>query len=155
MRKDGFTLIEFIIGMVAGVCIALVAMFLIMPLDNWVFTQARRAGMAEGEIAVMRVVKEIGRVKAPTAVDVFASDEFRFVDIDNNTIDLKKTGTDFLRNTDALARNVTDLTFTYLDAAGNPATVGDNIRVVGVELTFTVGAQTIRLKSASRIRNQI
>lgn len=153
MKKSGFTLLEFIIGMTAGVAIALVAVFLFAPVDNWVYTQSRRSGTSENSAAMMRMLKEIRRIKTPGQIQIFDADHLQFIDIDDQTVDFQKSGTDLLRDADVLARNVQGLTFSYMDEEGNVTTDVGEIRVVRVELVTTSGAQTIRLQSSARIRN--
>lgn len=153
MRHRGFTLLEFIIGMAAGVTVALVAMFLWAPVDNWMFTQARRSGVAEADMAVMRILKEVRRVQSTSAISTFTNSEFAFTDIDSNNVDFKLLANDLLRNSDVLARNVQNLTFEYLDANGLATAVKANVRVVRVTVELLSGGKTVRLRSAARIRN--
>jgi hypothetical protein len=123
------------------------------PLRNWFFTESVRSGTTEATIAITRIQKEINRVKAPGQIQVFTPEQLQFVDVDNNTVDIQKSGTDLLLDGNPLARNVQSLAFTYLDKDGNVATVKGLIRFIRVKLVMTSGNQTIRLQSAERIRN--
>ncbi|MFH1829276.1 MAG: hypothetical protein ABH871_00670 [Pseudomonadota bacterium] len=153
MKKRGFSVVEFIMTIAAGAIGALMIWGLFGPVDNWMFTQRRRLGFSENSAAITRMVKEIRRVKAPGQILTFTADHFKFVDIDNNTIDFQLSGTDFMRDTDVLARNVQNITFTYQDKDGNVAAVASQIRVIKVKLVTTSGNQTIALETADRIRN--
>lgn len=153
MKKYGFTLVEFVIGMTAGVSVALVAVFLWSPVSNWTMTQARRSGTSEAQAAAMRMIKEINRIKSPGDIQTFVVDSLSFIDIDNQNITFQKSGTDLVRNTDVLARNVNNLAFEYLDANGNVTAIKANIRVVRFTLGILSGGNTISLMSAARIRN--
>lgn len=153
MNKRGFTLIEFIIGMAAGVAIALVAMFLWAPVDNWMFTQARRSGVAEAETAVMRVVKEIHRVKSTGDITTFTGNQFQFTDVDDQDVNFHLQDGNLMRGGDILARNVQSLTFEYLDANGVVAAMKADIRVVRISLDLLSGGNPVRLRSAARVRN--
>lgn len=153
MNRKGFTLIEFIVGMAAGVSVALVAMFLWAPVDNWMFTQARRSGVTETETAVMRILREVRRVRSTNDISTFTSGQFSFTDIDSNSVSFSLSGTDLMRNSDVLARNVQALEFEYLDENSTSTAIKANIRVVRVTVELTSGGNTVRLRSAARIRN--
>lgn len=153
MNKRGFTLIEFIIGMTAGVAISLVAMFLWAPVDNWMFTQARRSGVTEAETAVMRILREVRRVRSPSDISTFTSSQFSFTDIDSGSVSFTLSGTDLMRNSDVLARNVQTLTFEFLDSSGVATAVASSIRTVRVTVELLSGGDIVRLRSAARIRN--
>ncbi|MFA4972278.1 MAG: prepilin-type N-terminal cleavage/methylation domain-containing protein [bacterium] len=153
MRTRGFTLVEFIMVIAATSAVALMGWVLFGPVDNWMFTQYRRAGFAENAAAVSRIQKEIRRIKAPGQIQIFTATQLRFVDIDNNTVDFLLSGTDLMRGADVLARNVQGLTFTYLDKDGNATAVQGQIRVIKVKLAIASGNQTIRIESSERIRN--
>ena len=156
-NKKGFTLIEVVIGMVIGVAVAMIAYTLVAPTQNWLFSEARRGGMGEGEAAMMRMVREIRRIKSPSSIAVHQLTQLTFVDYDNNTVDFQLSGTNLMRGntvtSNVLARNVQTLAFTYLDANGSVTPVTADIRVITIELGIGSGTQTIRLSSGERIRN--
>lgn len=153
MKNRGFTLIELVIGMAAGVAVALFAFMLFAPIENWMFTQSRRGGISGASVAVMRMEKEIMRVKTPSNILTLAPEQLRFVDIDGNTVSFQKSGTDLLRGSDVLARDVSSLTFTYLDKDGIVTAIAANVRVIKVNIAITSGTQTVRLETAALIRN--
>ncbi|MFH0799333.1 MAG: type II secretion system protein [Pseudomonadota bacterium] len=154
-RAQGFTLVELIIGMTAGAVVSLVAVFLLMPAQNWVHIMERRSGMAEAELATTRLILEAGRIKSPEDITVFTSTHLTFVDIDDQAVDFSLTGTDLLRGTDALARNVQSLTFEYLKKDATAAAAAADIRTVRVTIVITAGQQTVRLQSAAQIKNGV
>lgn len=154
VKKRGFSLVEMVLGVAIGTIIALVAYFMIMPVESWVFTQARRGGMTACSAAMARMLKEIRVVNGPSQISTFTSDQLSFTDINSNLVTFQKSGTDLLRGGDALARNVQALIFSYLDENGNVTAVKADVRVIAVELAMTSGNQVIRLQSAARIRNQ-
>lgn len=156
-NKKGFTLIEVVIGMVIGVVVAMIAYTLIAPTQNWLFSEARRGGMGEGEAAMMRMVREIRRTKSPGSISTFSTTQLTFVDYDNNIVDFQLVGSDLKRGntvtSNVLARNVQGLTFSYLDENGIVTAVGNDIRVITIELNIASGSQSIVLSSGERIRN--
>jgi prepilin-type N-terminal cleavage/methylation domain-containing protein len=152
-NKRGFTLIEFVLVMTAGVVIATMAFVLLGPVDNWVHTKRRRAGASEGQAALMRMIKEIRHVKTPGQITNFNPERLTFVDVDDNTVDFQKSGNYLMRGSDVLANNIQSLNFTYYDKDGNVAATAGDIRVIRAELALTVEGLTIRFRSAERIRN--
>jgi len=90
--KKGFTLIELVIGLVIGAALAGLAYTLIAPTENWLFSEARRSGMGEGEVAMTRMVREIRRVKSPSSIATYAPTQFTFVDYDDNMVDFEPVG---------------------------------------------------------------
>ena len=153
MKGKGFTLVELVIAIAAVSAVALMTWVLFGPVNNWMFTQRRRAGFAENSAAITRVLKEIRRVKAPGQIQTWTSDHFRFVDIDNNAVDFQLSGTDLMRDSDVLVRDVSGITFSYLDRNGAAAGAVGQIRMIRVKLVTTSGGQTITLESAARMRN--
>ena len=154
MRSDrGFTLLELILAMVAGVTISAVVFTMITPVENWFFTKERVSGMSADVAALTRMIKEIRRVKDPASITTFAADQMSFVDYDDNAVTFQKSGTDVLLSGNVLIRNVQNLTFTYLMEDGSVASSANDIRVIRVRLDITSGDETIRLRSAERIRN--
>ncbi|MFA4874721.1 MAG: prepilin-type N-terminal cleavage/methylation domain-containing protein [bacterium] len=152
-RLSGFTLIELVIGMTAGAAVALMAFVLFAPAQNWLFTQSRRAGIAEGQAAVARMMREIGRVASPSQILVFDAADLQFTDVDDNTVTIQLVGSDLLLNNDPLARNVLEFALTYLDKDGNPTATKSQIRVVRARLVIQSGSQVLWLQSSERIRN--
>jgi len=159
----GFTMVELVIAMTAGVAIAMVAMFLYAPVRNWVFIKDRRGGMAEGSAAVMKITREIGRINNPSLITAMTATSLRFTDIDSAIVCFFQASTNILRGSgaaactaatgDVLARNVQSITFTYLDKDGAVTAVAANVRIIKLLLVVTSGSQTIRLESSTRVRN--
>ena len=155
MNRRGVTMVELILTITAGAAIALTAIFLVEPFDNLMFTFWRRSGTDEAQAAMTRMLQEIERVKAPANITTFTGTHFAFVDIDEQAVDFQLTGTDLMRNTDILARNVQSLDFEYLDGSSVVTAVQANIRVVRVTLSVLSGDQTVRFQSSALIRNGV
>ena len=152
-RRRGFSLVELVVGMTAGAGVALMAFLLFTPAQNWLFTESRRTGMSEGSAAIMRIMREVGRVKAPADIQVFLPSEVQFTDVADQPVHIQQVGTDVQLNGNVLARHVSFLDFTYLDQTGAPATTSAQIRTVRAQLGIAIGPQMVRLESAERIRN--
>lgn len=149
----GFTFLEFILAMVAGCVIAMVAFVLLTPTDSWIFTKKRRCGMWEAQAAVMRMVKEIRHIKDPSLISSSTVNRLTFTDVDDFTVDFQLSGTDLLRGSDLLADHVQSLAFTYYDEDGNVTAVPADIRIIRAELSIDVEGQTLTARSSERIRN--
>lgn len=153
MKKNGFSIVELVVGFVAGSTVALMVYLLISPYQNVLFTLWRRGGMMEGQAAMTRMLYEIGRIKSNTQITTFDADHLVFVDIDNQTIDFQKSDSDITRNSDILIRNIQALTFEYLDQNGAVTATAAQIKIIRILLTITSGNQTVHLQSAAGVRN--
>jgi hypothetical protein len=152
-KKNGFSIVELILGMAAGAAIALVAYFLVLPAESWVLTQARRGGVSDCSAALTRMLSEIRLINGPSGIQTFAVSQLVFNDVDGSSISFQKSGTDLLMAGDVLTRHVQSLEFTYLDENGAVTAVRDDIRVIRVKLVILSGGQPVRLESAARLRN--
>lgn len=149
----GFTLLETVLGMVAGAVIAAVAFMLLTPLSNWFFTKERVSGVTDARASITRVTNEIKRIRSPADISTFTAQQLAFTDYDDSAVVFQLSDTDLLRNGVVLARNVQQLSFTYLADDGTIASTAGEIRVVRVRLDIASGDEIIRLRSSERIRN--
>jgi prepilin-type N-terminal cleavage/methylation domain-containing protein len=153
VKIRGFTLIEFVIAMAVIAALAVMVMFLYAPADNYALTQSRRLGFSEGSAALSRMMKEIRTMKDVNQIQTMTADHIRFLDSASQWVEIQKSGTNLMLDTDVLARSVTGLTFTYLDEDGNVTATKQDVRVVNILLVINSRGQTINLESAARIRN--
>lgn len=152
-RTGGFTFIEFLLAMVAGTVIAMVAFVLLKPVDDWVFTKRRRGSMWAAQAATMRMIKEIRHIKDPSLISTFSADHLTFTDVDDFTVDFQLSGSDLMRGSDLLADDVQGLAFTYYDRDGNVTSTATDIRIIRVVLAIDVEGETVTVRSSERIRN--
>lgn len=155
MNRRGFSLIELVLSIAGGAAIALTIVLLVEPFNNLMFTFWRRGGIAETQVAMTRMLREIERVKSPEQITSFTPTRLTFVDISDQTVDFRTSGTDLMRGSDVLARNVQSLAFEYMDGTGAAAATASQIRLVRVTLTITAGNQPIRMQSIAQIRNGV
>jgi prepilin-type N-terminal cleavage/methylation domain-containing protein len=153
MNRRGFTLVEFVICIAAGVTIAMLGSVLYAPVRNWDFLRDRRHGMEADTAAVMKIVREVGRIKDPSLMTTMTASSLAFTDVDDVAVSFSLSGGNILRGADILANNVTGLTFTYLDKTGAVTAVAANVRVIKVNIVMNSGGQTVRLEAAERLRN--
>ena len=151
--EKGFTLIELVVGIVAGAIVAAVAYTLIEPTQSWLFSEARRGGMGGGGAAMMRMVREIRRIKSPGSIATHSPTQLSFVDYDDSMVNFQLVGTNLMRGSNVLIRGVQSLNFDYLNENGISTSVTADIRIVTIDMTIASGAQLVRLSSAERIRN--
>lgn len=152
-NQRGFTLLELVLGLVAGAVIAAVAFMLLTPVHNWFFTKQRVIGLDDTRAALTRMTNEIKRIKSSDDISTFAAQQLTFTDYDDNVVTFQQSGTDLLKNGAVLARNVQNFNFTYLKDDGTVALTAQEIRVIRVRLDIASGNEIIRLRSGERIRN--
>lgn len=163
--RNGFTLIELIIvitiiGIVAGV----IGFVLLGAVDAWTFKFNRTDLLADGRLAMNRMVREIREIKDDDSVTTASSSEFRFTNAGNVDITYNLSSTDLNRTansvTNILAENLSNLTFTYYDSYASGATsitptVGTdtNIRMVQIDMSLTKNGENVYVRSQSVPRN--
>ena len=152
-RNRGFSLIELVVGIVVGAMVAMIAYTLVEPTQNWLFSEARRGGMGQGGAAMMRMVREIRRIKSPGSLATHAPTQLSFVDYEDNMVNFELVGTNLMRGANVLARGVQGLAFGYLNENAIPTSTTGDIRIITIEMTIDAGTQTVRLSSGERIRN--
>lgn len=154
MRRRGLTLIELVLSIAIGTAIAVAAFTFVEPINNVMVSMLRRGGGAEAQAAMTRMLAEIERIKAPAQISTMTSTALAFTDVDDQAVSFQLSGTNLLRGTDVLARNVSSLVFGYLDEDGNTTAVAADVRVIRATLTIAAGgSQTLDLQSAAGIRN--
>jgi prepilin-type N-terminal cleavage/methylation domain-containing protein len=137
--KSGFTLIEIIIALVLLVIIVLVAgLGLIKGSQGYVFAQQNSHTVQTAQIAMARMVKELGScsaINSLTATSVnYTVDYLNGNGAVNSTITL--SGSTVQINGNTLIDNVTASALTCYDAGGNQTLAAANVR--RVDFTFTV-----------------
>ena len=113
----------------------------------------------ETRAAMKRMVRDIRRTKDNTDSVIlnFTSTRYRFIDVDDNTIDYQRDGNDLEVNGNVLLPDlavVGGLEFVYLDASGAIAGFAEDIRVVQITLIVEEGTSRIKLRSAASLRNR-
>lgn len=162
--KKGFTLIELVIVIVIiGVIAGVVGYILLAAADAWTFKFNRADLLADGRLAMNRMVREIREIKRATNVTTATPSHFRFTNVDDVDIAYSRTSTDLNRTADStanvLAENVSNLTFTYYDSSG--ATIATpvvtpnktDIHRIRINLTLTKSGENVYLQADSRPRN--
>nr|MBU1328611.1 prepilin-type N-terminal cleavage/methylation domain-containing protein [Candidatus Omnitrophota bacterium] len=162
--KRGFTLIELIMVIVIiGIIASVVGYILLGAVQGWTFKAKRNDILWDGRLAINRMVREIREIKDLTSVTTASSSQFRFTNINNNSITYSLSGANLNRTKDGaaniLAQNVSSLSFTYYDSSGasiatptvSPSST--DIRRVRINITLTNGGQNFYAQSDSVPRN--
>ena len=164
MRKNGFTLVELIIVItIIGIIAGVVGYILLGAVEGWTFKAKRNDLLWDGRLAINRMAREIREIKNLTSVTTASSSQFRFTNVNNNSIIYSLSGADLNRTKDGsaniLAQNVSNLSFTYYDSSGagiatpTVSPSATNIRRVRINLTLTNGGQNFYAQSDSVPRN--
>jgi prepilin-type N-terminal cleavage/methylation domain-containing protein len=153
--EGGFTLIELIIviGILSVIGVFGSQMFL-ETTEIFLEARNRRDAVHEARYAIERMSREIREDIDSTAdIIAFTASTFTYTDPNSASISFTKSGNDLLRNSDVLAGNVSDLTFTYLKADGTTASSASDIWRIKILLTVAKDDATITLQSQVFPRN--
>ena len=158
MNKNGFTLIEVIMGMAITAIIVVVISFVINTgMDSWFFMNEQGKMMADVRSAVRRMQREINRTASNESISTFSSAEYEFVDVDNNTINYQMNATNLERNNILLLENLAPsegLEFVYLDENGIETSSKEGIRTIQFTIKVSKGTNQVLLRSSAGIRNK-
>jgi prepilin-type N-terminal cleavage/methylation domain-containing protein len=158
--RQGFTLIEIIMAMViAGVIASIFGVIINSGMGAWFFVKGQQKIMMETGAVMKRMVREIRMTSGnfDSSILIFTEAQYKFKDVNNNTIDYRKNGANLERNGAILLQNLAGsggLRFVYLNSGGNPTTAKSAIRAVQIKLTVEEGENRICLQSAAGIRNR-
>lgn len=134
-NEKGFTLIEMIVSLILiGIISAVAGIGLVQISEGYVFAKRNAETIQKVQIAMTRIVKELGAATAvttPTATSVSCTRPPGPV---TNAIALSGSGIQI--NGTTLIDNVTAFNLAYFDAAGATTATAANIR--RIDITFTV-----------------
>jgi len=155
------TFIELIMVLVVvGIIAVLGVPMLTATVDAWSFaSRFQNVGVSRAIVAMNRMSREIRRVKSYNSVSIGQATQINFTDINNNAISYSLSGSDLLRNTDALCSNVSLFDINYYDANGvvlsRPLSAGDLSRISRVAVRFDIlaGTNTLNFSFAVKLQN--
>jgi hypothetical protein len=109
-----------------------------------------------GRAALLRVTRELRRVKSSAGISKFVTGEVIFTDLDDATVAFSQEGASLLRNGQILQDKLAvpgGLVLTYLTMSGAQAVSASQIAVVRVKVKMVEGENRFVIESSSRIRN--
>ncbi len=144
---------------IVGIIASIFAVVFNSGMLAWFFMKDQKGMMMETRSVMKRMVREIKTTKDTDSSDIlnFESSRYRFVDINDNTIDYQQSGTNLLRNGAVLLNNLAapgGLQFSYLNSSGAVTSSRAFIRTVRITLFAQSGNNAVRLQSAASIRNR-
>jgi len=166
ITKKSFTLIEaiiviVIIGILGGIGVPLTFELV----DSSQYSLYRRDLSESADVILKRMSREIRRLKDDTSVLIANSTTYRFIDIDNVTVQFQISGDQLNREynglTDSLAANISSFGFSYFDDTGGvlPAPLvnplATDIRFVAANMTLSWGNNSISYITSIRPRNVV
>lgn len=144
---------------IAGIIAGVFSLVINAGMEGWFFIKGQKSLLMETRSAMKRMVRDVRRTRDNTANSVltFTSTRYRFIDVDDNTIDYQWVGNDLRVGNNVLLPNLANnggLEFIYLDANGAAAVFAEDIRVVQITLIVEEGTNRTRLRSAASLRNR-
>jgi len=160
-KISAFTLVELIvvivvIGIISGVGVASI----LTASDALAFLTVRSDMDQSADVAMSRMSQEIKRLKDKDSISTANASQFTFTDVVDASLSYWLSGSNFMRNFDILASNVSGLAFKYYDENDSELTPPQggsdtNVRRVEILLTFQNGAYAFNYQSQVRPRNLI
>jgi prepilin-type N-terminal cleavage/methylation domain-containing protein len=166
----GFTLIEMVaVIVVAGIIFSFGSVLLGNIFSGYALKRDAADADWQAKVALERMARELRAVRLATAadLDIASATQIRFVDTDGNGVCFYRNGAAnrVMRSADgpatacgatspqALADNVTALTFTYWDNAGAATAAVANVYYITVDMTVVEGSYGGRFRTNVRPRN--
>ena len=137
--RSGYTLIELVMVIIlVGIMFMVTAPLMVKIAEGWQIATVRTDWSESGMVAMDRMLREI-RQAASVVTATSSPPVFSFVDTSGNTITYSFSGGYLMRNSNQLAANVSNLTFTYTTPA--------DIKSIAISLTFGTGLTKFTLQS--------
>ncbi len=158
-KERGFTIVEAVIAMTAISVIGVSIVAFMNPAMNLMARRHFNEGPArEGRLAIMRMSRDISQLRNAASVQTASSTQFRFINVDNQSITFTSSANTLTRNGVALAKHVSSLQFVYWDDTNTqivtPVLLPEtNIERVEVLLTVSSGGFTSTSRTQVYPRN--
>lgn len=150
--ERGFTLVEVVLVVVLlSLFGALFGLGFVASTRATLAVDTRKEALQNARVALDRMAREVRMIRSATAADITTTiptaSDLQFTDTYGNAIQFQLTGGNILRNADILAGNVTALTFSYLKNDGTAAASEAEIWRIVMDLTVTVGTESVQLRT--------
>lgn len=147
-RRAGVTLIELVLVMsTVAILVSLSSMYIREIVNLWNFVSFRNDVVSQGRMSMMRMVREMRQVNNVSAVLYSGPSRFRFIDTGNTTIEYSLSGAKLMRNANAMAGGVNNLSFVYYGnqsqelVSPKVSPQKTDITSIAVNMTLASGAQ--------------
>jgi prepilin-type N-terminal cleavage/methylation domain-containing protein len=140
LDEKGFTLIEAIVSLLLiSIMAAIAGMGLVKIVEGYVFAKQNAETAQKAQIAIARIVKELG---AASAITTAGTDSITSTRTGSGTIIISFSNPDITVSVNGgpattLINNVRAFTPLYFDAAGTPTATLPNIRRIDFNLTIS------------------
>jgi type II secretory pathway pseudopilin PulG len=140
IKQKGWTLIELVIVIVLTGFLGIGAVEMLrFGAESQILTQKAQTAAWDGEIAISRMTDDLHTIKSPTSISTAATSSLVFTNYNGTSVTYSLSGGQLLRNSHALASNVSSLFFTYYNASGSTTSTIADIRYIGVNFTVNDG----------------
>ncbi|MBI5399880.1 hypothetical protein HZB07_04640 [Candidatus Saganbacteria bacterium] len=155
-HRKAFTLIEEVmIIVIIGVLAMVFAVYIREGTAAWQFLSTQKNLALSSRAALNRINRELKRVNQNFNITIYSSSEISFIDIDNNVVDFRQSGSQLLRGSQVLLNNLQSpngLTFQYFNSSGDITADPSQMRVVRCRLAVVDRGNKFALESAAGIR---
>jgi len=155
--KKGFTLVESILViLIVGIMSVLFSFYILVGINSWEFSIGQKNLSRGAWMALNRMVREIRRIKGNTDILTWETSALGFIDIDDEDIFFRQSGTNLLRNSAVLMEDLMDpggLVLTYLNESGGTVAAKSEIEVIRVKIRGITSSNIYTIEASSRLRN--
>jgi type II secretory pathway pseudopilin PulG len=139
-KQKGWTLLELTMVIVVTGFVGMGAIEMLrLGVEGQILAQKGQALAWDGEMGIARITEDLHSIKSPSSISTATASALTFTNYNGATIAYSLSGGQILRNSKALANDVTSLAFTYYDSSGNVTATIANIRYIGVSFTASDG----------------
>lgn len=155
--KNGFTIVESImVIIVVGIMSAMFGFYILIGITSWEFSIGQKNLSRSARMALNRMVREIRRIKGNTDISTWETSALGFIDIDDEDVFFRQSGTSLLRNSAVLMEDLMDpggLVLTYLNESGGTVSAKSEIEVIRVKIRGITSSNIYTIEASSRLRN--
>lgn len=156
-QQTGFTLIELVLVIVLTAIIGtLGARILSSGFTSYTIGKDMIELEWQGNLALERLNRDLRTIRSATSADLTMTpaDRITLTDINGSTVEYTVSGTTLLRNGEALADDIGNLSFAYLRSDGKaPATGAGQVHYIVTRLTSRTGKLSQSIRSVIHPRN--
>jgi len=151
--NQGFTLFETILVIVIlGVIAAMVSGIFHEGFKSYTTTQEITHINQQARIGLLEMERDLRAIRSPNELTI-SSNNILFTDINGNTINYFLAGTSLMRNSQAVADNISQLTFQYFDANASATSTATLVRYITPVVISTSNNKQTSLRTTIKPRN--